>query len=69
MTTPAFTAPTGTLPRLREVVQHLRHDPAPRWEEGSRARLAVWVGGSMVAWTAIGLGATALLGALVDLVA
>jgi hypothetical protein len=69
MTTPAFTAPTGTLPQLRAVVRHLRHDPAPRWEEGSRARLAVWVGGSMVAWTAIGLGATALLGALVDLVA
>jgi hypothetical protein len=69
MTTPASTAPTGTLPQLREVVQHLRHDPAPRWEEGSRARVAAWVGGSIVFWTALGLTATALLGALVDLAA
>lgn len=69
MTTPATTVSPGTGTHLRDVVHHLRFDPAPLWAPGTRARLAAWVGGSMVFWTVLGLAATALLGALVDLVA
>ncbi|WP_454050284.1 hypothetical protein [Cellulomonas sp. Marseille-Q8402] len=69
MTSPAATVPSGTGTTVRDVVHHLRFDPAPLWEPGSRARFTAWVGGSMVFWTALGIGVTALLGAVLDLVA
>ena len=54
--------------RLRRFVETVRWAPAPRFE-GSVGRRLAFVGylvGSMVAWVLIGIGVSALLGALVS---
>jgi len=54
--------------RLRRFVERVRWTPAPRFE-GSPARRLAYVGylvGSMVAWVLVGLGVSALLGALLS---
>ncbi|MGY4642351.1 chemotaxis protein CheW [Cellulomonas sp. URHB0016] len=51
-------APTDVTARVRAV----RWAPPPLWEPGRRARFIAYVGASMVAWTAVGLGLAALLG-------
>lgn len=54
--------------RLRRFVERVRWTPAPR-VEGSPARRLAYVGylvGSMVAWVLVGLGVSALLGALLS---
>ncbi len=53
--------------RVRRFVETVRWAPAPRFE-GSAGRRAAFVGylvGSMVAWVLLGVGVSALLGALV----
>lgn len=69
MSTATLTAARTTTPlrAVRDALDHLRDEPAPLWAPGSRARLAGWVAGSMVAWTVAGVAATAALGALVGL--
>jgi hypothetical protein len=56
-------------PTVRSVLAHVHDDPAPRWEPGSRGRFAGYLAGSMAGWTVLGVAVTALLGALVGLVA
>lgn len=54
--------------RVRRFVETVRWAPAPRFE-GSAARRLAFVGylvGSMVAWVLMGVGVSALLGALVS---
>lgn len=65
---PAPFAPATTA-RLRQQVHAIRWTPAPRFEGGiaGRARYLGYLAGSMLAWTAAGLGVSALLGALVRL--
>jgi hypothetical protein len=53
---------------VRTVLAHVHDDPAPLWEPGHRARFTGYLAGSMAAWTVLGVAATALLGALLDLV-
>lgn len=53
---------------IRTVLDHVHDDPAPAWAPGSRGRFVGYLAGSMAAWTVLGVAATALLGALVDLV-
>jgi len=45
----------------REIVRAVRWAPAPLWEPGRRARFVAYLGGSMVAWTVVGLGLAVLL--------
>ncbi|MCV2396503.1 chemotaxis protein CheW [Actinotalea sp. M2MS4P-6] len=47
----------------------VRWAPAPRWEGSAakKTRFAAYLVGSMLAWIAIGLGASAALGGLVGL--
>lgn len=54
-------------PQPRDLLTWVRETPAPAWAPGSRGRLAGYVAGSMVAWTVLGVAATAVLGALVGL--
>jgi hypothetical protein len=67
MSTSAVPARTPVLPALRRAREVVRDTPAPPWAPGTRGRLAGYVAGSMVAWTVLGLAATAGLGALVGL--
>lgn len=55
--------------RQRDVLQTLRWAPAPRWEgtAAHKARYVAYLGGSMIAWVAIGLAAAAALGGLTSL--
>lgn len=55
------------VPQPRDVLTWVRETPAPAWAPGSRGRLAGYVAGSMVAWTVLGVAATAALGALIGL--
>ncbi|MBO9554438.1 chemotaxis protein CheW [Cellulomonas sp.] len=57
-TTPA---PTSAPVTVRSVAHAVRWAPAPTWEPGRRARFVAYLGGSMIAWTAVGLGIAALL--------
>jgi hypothetical protein len=53
---------TTTAPvSVRDVAHAVRWAPAPTWEPGRRARFVAYVGGSMVAWTAVGLALAVLL--------
>lgn len=52
---------------LRSVLDHVHDDPAPVWAPGTRGRFAGYLAGSMAAWTVLGVAASALLGALLDL--
>jgi hypothetical protein len=45
----------------RGIVRTVRWAPAPPWEPGRRARFVAYLGGSMLAWTAVGLGLAVLL--------
>ncbi|MDO8105819.1 chemotaxis protein CheW [Isoptericola sp. b441] len=70
-TTPAVTHPSHTRPagQARELIDLVRWAPAPRWEggAGARARYLAYLLGSMLAWTAAGLGVAAALGRLTGL--
>jgi hypothetical protein len=63
------TARPTSRPTVRTVLAHVHDDPAPLWTPGSRGRFAGYLAGSMAAWTVLGVAVTALLGALLDLVA
>ncbi len=54
--------------RVRRVVETVRWAPAPRFagSAADKTRFVVYVAGSMVGWTAAGLGIAALLGAIVS---
>jgi len=52
----------------REIVRTVRWAPAPLWEPGRRARFVAYLGGSMLAWTAVGLGLAVLLAQVLLLV-
>jgi len=73
MTTMNISSPNATAARsmLRTVGQAarwVRETPAPRWEgdAGAKATFAGYVGLSVIAWTLLGLGATAILGGLLS---
>lgn len=71
MSVTSMSASHETLPssaELRELVETVRWAPAPRWGLTPRehVRYSVYLLGSIVAWTVIGLGATWLLGAFVS---
>lgn len=55
--------------RAREIVNAIRFAPAPRWEgpASKRSRYVAYLLGSMLAWTAAGLGIAAALGGLTGL--
>ncbi len=57
-TTPA---PASAPVTVRSVAHAVRWAPAPQWEPGRRGRFVAYLGGSMVAWTAVGLAIAALL--------
>jgi len=57
-TTPA---PASAPVTVRSIAHAVRWAPAPLWEPGHRARFVAYLGGSMIAWTAVGLGIAALL--------
>lgn len=65
------TATTTSSPaqQLRAAVDHVRWAPAPAWGPGAtaKARFVTYVTVSMLAWTGLGLGASAALGQLVAL--
>jgi hypothetical protein len=63
------TARPTSRPTVRTVLAHVHDDPAPLWAPGSRGRFAGYLAGSMAAWTVLGVAVTALLGAVLDLVA
>ncbi|GIG21075.1 hypothetical protein Cch01nite_17990 [Cellulomonas chitinilytica] len=61
------TAPTSAPVTVRGVARAVRWAPAPLWEPGRRARFVAYLGGSMIAWTAVGLGLAALLAQVLPL--
>lgn len=69
LTMPATRTATHESLDLRRVLVTVRTAPAPRWEGSAadRARYVAYVAGSMVGWTALGLGSSALVGLLVSL--
>lgn len=65
-----MSAATATLPTMRpsrrfaELLETVRWAPAPRWggTAAEHGRYVVYLAGSMLAWTLIGVGGAALLG-------
>jgi len=64
---PSDARPLAFSVRVRKLVETVRWAPAPRFEGSLGRRLAFvgYVAGSMVAWVLVGVGLSALLGALV----
>jgi len=56
--------------RLAELLETVRWAPAPRWGHSAAAhgRYVAYLGGSMLAWTLVGVGGAALLGQTLGLV-
>lgn len=66
-----MTARPSTLPLPHRALRWVRETPAPEWgpERATRGRFVAYVAGSMAAWTVVGLGGSALTGALLRVVA
>ncbi|AEI13519.1 MULTISPECIES: hypothetical protein [Cellulomonas] len=66
--TPSRPTPSSRAMRVRRFVEMVRFAPAPRFEGSAAHRWAFvgYVAGSMLAWMALGLAVSALLGALVS---
>lgn len=62
-------SPISLSRRVADLSETVRWAPAPRWgrSAGEHGRFAAYLGGSMIAWTLIGVGASALFGQLLSL--
>lgn len=71
VSSPHATTSRAPLDTLRDALRWIRETPAPRWEGDARAKatFAGYIAASMVAWTLLGVLATAALGRLISIVA
>ena len=69
MTTITPTPSIDLSARAADLLETVRWAPAPRWGRsvGEHGRYVAYLAGSMLAWTLVGVGSAALLGAFLNL--
>lgn len=69
--TPHAPSSRAAIDSVRDGLRWIRETPAPRWEGDTKAKAAFagYIGASMVAWTLLGVLATAALGRLISIIA